>query len=111
MLLANSIALNVHDAGDFSAAIALTGCSVRSDRVVGCHSADGNTNATITTHRDDPNIHTITVYRRHLSAAQTGGGRPMPPVTASLQQGAMLRVGSINVCRDRGSIKLSCRAP
>ena len=112
MLLANTIALNVHDAsGDFNAGMALTGCQARSPRVVGCHSADGNTNATITTQRDDPNIHTITVYRRHLTVAQTGPGRPTAPITASLQQAAILRVGSISVCRERGTIKLSCRAP
>ena len=111
MLLAGSIALQVHDGANFDAALALTGCAPRSLRVVGCHSADGNTNATIMTNRDDPNIHTLTVYRRHLSIAQTGPGLPVAPVTATLQQGAIQRVGSISVCRARGSEKLACRAP
>lgn len=109
-LLNDSIALNVKDAGQFDASIALTGCSARSDRVVRCR--NGDTRATIKTLRDDPNIFNVSVLRRRLSVAQTGPVQPIAPVTATLQQGAIERNGTIaNVCRQRGSFSLSCRMP
>jgi cysteine-rich repeat protein len=112
VLLANGIAINVKDNDQFDAAIALTGCAARSERVVRCRSTDGNTRATIKTLRDDPRIFNLSVLRRRLNIAQTGPKQPTAPVSATLQQASMERNGTIsNVCRLRGSFSLSCRMP
>jgi hypothetical protein len=111
-LLNDTIALNIKDAGQFDASVALTGCSPRSDRVVRCRSSDGHTRATVKTLRDDPNIFTLSVLRRRLDLSQTGNVQPTAPVTATLQQGDIEREGTIgNKCRQRGTFSLSCRMP
>ena len=74
MLLDDGIALNVKDAAQFDASIALTGCSQRGDRVVHCHSGDGNTRATIKALRDDPNIFNLSVLRRRLNIGADRAG-------------------------------------
>jgi cysteine-rich repeat protein len=108
-LLAGDVSLNVTDPGHFDASVSLSGCSARGDRVFRCRNDD--TRATIKALRDDPNIYTLNVIRRRLSAAQTGTVRPLSPVTVTMQQDALERIGHIDNCRARGTFSLSCRMP
>ncbi len=110
-LLAGTISLNVRDAGQFDASVALTNCAQRSDRVFRCRSTDGTTRATIKVLRDDPNIFNVTVTRRRLSRTQTGAVQPVAPVSVMLQQNAIERNGAIDTCRKKGKFSLSCRMP
>lgn len=110
-LLAGAVSLNVKDSGQFDAAAALTGCAQRSDRIYKCRSGDGVTRATIKVLRDDPNIFNMTLTRRHLPRTQTGVSQPSGPVAASMQQALIPRNGSIDICRKKGQLSLSCRMP
>ncbi len=113
-LLANTVTIRVTDGkpapGTFDAAIGLTGCVARSERVVRCKA--GNARATIKTLRDDPNIFNMSLRARRLSPAQSGSSRPLAPISALLQHGPTARSGEISsVCRNRGEFSLSCRMP
>jgi hypothetical protein len=112
-LLAGAVSVNVRDSGQFDASAALTGCVQRGDRQFKCRSSDGDTRATVKVLRDDPDIYNLTLTRRRLSRAQTGGVQPAGPVVATMQQAAIQRVGGIdsNNCRKKGQFSLSCRMP
>jgi cysteine-rich repeat protein len=108
-LLAGVVSLSARDARAFNAAVALTGCTRRDERVVHCRSADGNTRANIKQLRDDPNIYNLTVQRRSLSPSATGSTQPVGPVTVTMQQDMLQRAGQIASCRPRGAAGLTCR--
>jgi hypothetical protein len=110
-LLANGVAFEVKDAAGFDGSVALTNCSAHGDRVFLCLSSNGDTRATIRALRDDPNIYAMSISRRRLSLAQTGSAQPTAPVTVSMQQAAIQRVGHISSCRKRGNLSLTCRMP
>jgi cysteine-rich repeat protein len=110
-LLAGMVSLNVQDAGQFDASAALTGCVKRGDRVYKCRSSDGDTRAIVKVLRDDPNIFSLNLTRRHLSRAQTGVPQPSGPVSVSMQQASIERAGAITTCRKKGGFSLSCRMP
>jgi cysteine-rich repeat protein len=111
LLLADSIVVDVTDAGQFDAPIALTGCSSTSSRVIRCRASDGNSRAIAKQLQDDPNIFKLRVLRRRLSAAQTGTALATAPVTISLKQGPITRLGTIAACRKRGQFSLFCKVP
>lgn len=108
------VSMNIQDAKDpnkFDAAVSLTGCVAHNDRVFRCRTDNGSTRATIKAFRDDPNIYSVSVIRRRLSAAQAGTARPVAPVTVMLHQGSIERTGTISSCRARGAFSLSCKMP
>ncbi len=110
-LLADAIAFEATDAGTFDAAVALTHCAQHGDRVFKCRSSDHSTRATIKALRDDPDIYNMSVTRRKLTIAQTGAAQPTAPVTVTMQQGMIERMGEIDVCHKKGSLSLSCHMP
>jgi cysteine-rich repeat protein len=111
LLLAGGIAVNIQDGGQFDASVALTGCVKRTERTYRCRSADGHTTASVRTLLDDPNIHTVHIRRSRLSVAQTGPVLPVAPVTAIMQQDGIERVGTIDICHQRGGFNLTCKMP
>jgi cysteine-rich repeat protein len=111
VLLADGIAFEATDAGSFDAAVALTHCTQHGDRIFTCRSSDHTTGATIRALRDDPDIYLLSVTRSQLSIAQTGPAQPSSPVSVTMQQGMIERIGTIDACHKKGTLSLSCHMP
>jgi hypothetical protein len=108
-LLTSTVTVRVHDGAFFDATATLTSCK-QLGRVVRCRSLDGKVRATIKQDRQDPDLFTMVVQRRHVPASAAGVVQPTEPVSADMQEHVGLtRSGSIDTCNKRGKASLVCK--
>ena len=111
-LLDNSVTMRVTDGAFWSTPISFKGCKTKREGVFRCKSSSNpNARATFKRLKGDPDIYAATILVRKIPNIQTASVRPVPPITATLNQTpSIARSGNLARCVSRGRKNLSCKA-